>query len=254
MAKVKFRRTVADCFAKRKYICLIDRGATHHFICSRFIFESYESVESETVESASGKSRLVGMGIVTLSFDGAILIEAYHAPQFSSQIISIGKQPVSHDVHCSSRSRGQVGTSTRKITSVKEDRVVLEQEISDELYRIDFPNKSPIFTYWMKIEPVKVHCSIFANMDERHLNKGNTKGGKSKSEMNDPKGEHFGSSVAVGLSSNQSTKAIKNSLHWNRILRHPYLERVIRILNSRPDLPQFAQSFIRAIHCHPYFV
>ena len=70
-------------------VAYIDSGGTHHFFHSRSYFETYETIDTTDVSVASGKSNLVGKGTVTLPINGSLKVEAFHAPQFESNIISV---------------------------------------------------------------------------------------------------------------------------------------------------------------------
>ena len=66
----------------------IDSGATHQFFHRKSSFITYERIEPESVKAASSTSKLVGKGTTKLPFDNGTIIEAYHAPGFSSNIKS----------------------------------------------------------------------------------------------------------------------------------------------------------------------
>lgn len=68
----------------------MDSGSTHHLLHSKISFQSYEAMSPEAVQTASGLSRIVGKGIVTLHLRGGLRAEAYHAPNFAQNILSVG--------------------------------------------------------------------------------------------------------------------------------------------------------------------
>lgn len=80
MAKIKHKSLVACLSTQKKVFALIDSGATHHCFHDRSYFESYVKINRVEVEIASGTSRLVGKGIVTLLIEEGIKVTAYHAP------------------------------------------------------------------------------------------------------------------------------------------------------------------------------
>jgi len=76
----------------------IDSGATHHFFHDRNSFETYTSISQEPVIGATGISEIIGKGIIRLPIDNGIYVEAYHAPKFSSNILSVGLLQKQYDI------------------------------------------------------------------------------------------------------------------------------------------------------------
>lgn len=66
----------------------IDSGATHHFFHRRDSFKTYNEITIEKVETASGHSRLLGKGAVQLPIGKGVIVEAFHAPDFTSNIVA----------------------------------------------------------------------------------------------------------------------------------------------------------------------
>lgn len=91
MTKLKPYSKVAGFSARKIETAYIDSGATHHFF-------SGERIQLIDVENASGMSKLVGKGIVTLPVDQELKIEAYHAPEFESNIVSSPLLSKTYDV------------------------------------------------------------------------------------------------------------------------------------------------------------
>jgi len=88
MAKLKFRANIAELSDEKTSDAYIDSGATHHFFHRREIFENYTRINDEPVKGASGISKIVGKGMVRLPINKSIFVEAYHALEFSSNILS----------------------------------------------------------------------------------------------------------------------------------------------------------------------
>ena len=88
MAKIKFKSKVATVSDEKCSNVYIDSGATHHFFHRKSSFITYERIEPESIKAASSTSKLVGKGKIKLSFDNGSTVEAYHAPEFSVNIIS----------------------------------------------------------------------------------------------------------------------------------------------------------------------
>lgn len=94
-----------DFMARKKYISstsaqnpfpsnffIIDSGRSHQFIRNQRLFVKYRRIEAESVQSATGGrvlSRWCRAG--RLPIDGGILVEAFHTPNFSTNIISVAQ-------------------------------------------------------------------------------------------------------------------------------------------------------------------
>ena len=89
MAKLKFRANVAELSEEKTTDAYIDSGATHHFFHHRSIFENYETLSEEPVRGAAGITKIVGKGMVHIPIGKGFYVEAYHAPEFSSNILSV---------------------------------------------------------------------------------------------------------------------------------------------------------------------
>lgn len=90
MAKIKFRSNVAELSEEKSPDAYFDSGATHHFFYHRSSFISYTDIEETPVRGASTITKVVGKRLVKLSIGNGIKVEAYQAPKFSSNIISLG--------------------------------------------------------------------------------------------------------------------------------------------------------------------
>lgn len=66
----------------------IDSGATNNLFHRRSSFIMYESISTESVSTADGESYLIGKGTVFPPIGKGIIMEAYHAPHFSANIVA----------------------------------------------------------------------------------------------------------------------------------------------------------------------
>ena len=89
MAQVKFRSKIAEFSETKNPNAYVGSGATHYFFYRRSSFSTYETIKEENVQGANATSKIVGKGTVTLPIGDGINVEAYHAPKFSSNIISV---------------------------------------------------------------------------------------------------------------------------------------------------------------------
>ena len=89
MAKMKYRSNIAEVFDEKSSDAYIDSGATHHFFHRRSAFISYSEMNEEPVRGATGFTKIVGKGTVRLPIDNGMIVEAYHAPAFSSNVLAV---------------------------------------------------------------------------------------------------------------------------------------------------------------------
>ena len=106
MAKIKFQSKVATVSDEKCSDGYIDSGATHHFFHSRSSLITNDRIEPESVKSASSTSRLVEKGTIKLPFYNGAITEAYHAPEFSENIISVRFLLKTHKVEFSENEQG----------------------------------------------------------------------------------------------------------------------------------------------------
>eukprot|EP00171_Calliarthron_tuberculosum_P001071 IDg1071t1 len=136
MAKLKFKSNVARCSQDKTKDAYIDSGATHHFFHSRSSFTNYKSIDTENVKAASGFSKIVGKGTVRLPVDGEITIEAYHAPEFSSNIIFVGLISISYRVLSDNDTRDYPACFFLRRGAFD---IISEFKLEDNLYPMKFP-------------------------------------------------------------------------------------------------------------------
>lgn len=84
----RFKSKVASLSENKTDDSFIDSGATHHFFHRRSSFITYEIIKPETVLVAHGSSMVVGKGNVNVAIGNGIIVEAFHAPEFSSNILA----------------------------------------------------------------------------------------------------------------------------------------------------------------------
>jgi len=63
---------------------------------------SYDSIANESVQAAFGSTNILGRGKVWIPLNGGIEVTAYHAPQFTSNIIAVHELTELFGVHFSS--------------------------------------------------------------------------------------------------------------------------------------------------------
>lgn len=86
--KLKYQSATIDDSKSSKG--LIESGGTYYFVHSKEFFY-YEPVQKEDVQSASGISDIIGKGTVMVDLNGGFFVEAYQTPEFSNNIIPVGK-------------------------------------------------------------------------------------------------------------------------------------------------------------------
>ncbi len=89
IARIKYGTNVAVVSEEKFNDAFVDSGATHHFFHNRSNFFNYEHISIESVNAASSTSKLIGKGTVQLPIDGGVIVEAYYAPEFSANILSV---------------------------------------------------------------------------------------------------------------------------------------------------------------------
>lgn len=121
MAKIKFRTSIATSKDMNSFHCLIDSGATHHFFRLREAFLSYKNFPKQEALSASGPSIIVGKGEFKLQVNKGIVVEAYHAPHFTTNNLSVDLLSQKYDILFSSTTT-ESDTSCFCIISRQEDK------------------------------------------------------------------------------------------------------------------------------------
>lgn len=139
MAKIKFKSTLEKFNDEKEPNALIDSGGTHHFFYSKSSFETYEEIPSKKVKSAAGQSSIVGRGTVRLPIDDGITVEAFHAPLFSWNILSVGKLSYMYDITLSTEINNSEKTSFCIFKRKGSASVILKQAIEGGFYIIKLP-------------------------------------------------------------------------------------------------------------------
>lgn len=87
MSKIKHKSLVVCLASQNKEVAFIDSGATDHFFLERRYFELYVEIGDAEIDIASGTSRLVGKGIVTVPIENGINVTAFRVSKFEANIV-----------------------------------------------------------------------------------------------------------------------------------------------------------------------
>jgi len=142
MARIKFRSSIATCDERKKNVSLLDSGGSHNFYFSRDSFSNYRQIEPETVTVASSTSMVVGNGTICVPIDGGIHIEAYHAPEFSTNILSVGKLSEFFTVMFTSDPPAIAGVPTCIIYRRGSTSIVYQTQVEDGLFTLNDSDNS----------------------------------------------------------------------------------------------------------------
>lgn len=135
-AQLHFRATVATVDKEKKASCLIDSGGTHHFYHSKSSFITYDTVTEQKVLSASGTSDVIGKGTVKLPFDNNVTVEAYHTPEFSTNILSVGLLTSRYNVLFTQNTPAADDKSACIISKRSNNAVVFTTKLKNGLYEV----------------------------------------------------------------------------------------------------------------------
>lgn len=141
---IRFRSTLATIDMNKSHKFLIDSGGTHNFVFDRSLFIEYEKIAKETVAAAFGTpSFIIGKGSVSIPIEGGRIIEAYHAPQFHSHILSVSQAATKMNLRSvfGLDYRGYNGNRGFLIDQTN-DQIVYQTPCRDGLYSIDLVNKA----------------------------------------------------------------------------------------------------------------
>lgn len=89
MAKIKFCSCTAEVTEKKTSDAYIDSGKTYHFFHLRSFSVDYRTIDDETILGAADITKIVGKGTIILPICTGIIVETYHVPQFSSNVVSV---------------------------------------------------------------------------------------------------------------------------------------------------------------------
>lgn len=211
MAKLKFRTTIATTDRTKPDQCLIDSGGTHHFLFARSSFSSYEKIDKQSVKSASGLSIVVGKGLVKLPFDNGPLVEAYHTPQFATNILSVGILSSRYNVLFTCDPPAKDGVSTCILTRRVDGNVALTVPIEDGLFSI-------------KMDERPTRSSHSHQMAVCTSCKQSSHGGHVTSDNN-------------------------LAMEWHKKLGHISAERLFETIKVYPAVPDFSMRTLNDIFC-----
>ena len=214
MPKVKYRSSAASCAEKKSNVCLIDSGASDHFFFSRKAFTSYEELSSRTVKAAVGTSNIVGKGMVKLPLENGIIVEVFHLPQFSTNIISVGNLSSSYNTLFTTRGNDENTEAICEI-SLKNSGIVIHTVAQENgLYAIP-------------VRPENQKDIIMAIDEDK-------------------------TSGTICKSSYRSNGTLQEeALEWHRKLCHPSPARYLKAAAMYEDVPQFSKSTLNNILCIP---
>ncbi len=138
---------------KKQNYALIDSGATHHFCFDRELFTNYEVISPKTVESATGPSKVIGVGNILIPIYVGRIARAYHAPDFETHILSVSQLDEHVDIKFKRRSQSR----SCLIFKPGADILVFERRNQDGLYKMKIanPQKMRTFANQLEVNPTK---------------------------------------------------------------------------------------------------
>lgn len=223
MAKIK-RSKLASVNVKKTDDVLIDFGATHFFFHSTKYFSTYRNIQEEDVQSASGISRIVGAGQVFIPIDGGMYFEAFHAPEFGENILSVWKLSRFLELEFDSDESGERGFCC--ITSKGTRKVVFRTDEVEGLYKMSVPKRIPDST-----PSTATFCA----------------------SMNDSPNHHciVCTQAVTAQDNNRRTSILHDNLplHWHFRTGHPNPNRYSRLAQTSPDVPFFPRSTLDQLFC-----
>ena len=89
MTSMKFKSHITEVGENKSSQDFIDSDATHYFFHSRSSFITYEQMRNKPVKGATGTSDIVGRRTTKLPISAGMVFEAFHAPEFSSSVLSV---------------------------------------------------------------------------------------------------------------------------------------------------------------------
>ena len=225
MAKVK-RSKLSSLSSAKTDDALIDSGATHNFFHSVKYFKDYRRIKEEDVQSASGVSRIVGVGTVFIPIGGGFYFEAYHAPEFGENILSVSKLSTFFTIEFSTDDLGN--QSICRMSAKPSGKLVFKSPETDGLYKMYIPkiqtdsnHPRHFFSVNMNI-PVSLDCVVCASIvvPENDYRR--------KSLLHDNK-----------------------PLQWHFRTGHPNPTRYSQLSQAFPDVPYFPQKTLTEMFCVP---
>ncbi len=93
-AKIKLKSSIAEVSEGKCSKAYIDSGAIHHFFHNRSVFSSYTQTDEEPVKGVAGITKIVGKGLVQIPNSNGMIVDAYHSPAFSSNILAVCYSPM----------------------------------------------------------------------------------------------------------------------------------------------------------------
>ncbi len=135
MTKIKFRSNISEVSEQKSSDAFIDLGATHHLFYSQSAFMNYSVMKEETVIGVTGVTEIAGKVMVQLPIYNGMIVEAYHAPVFSSNILAVRLLSNYFEVLCSNSFRDYPGVFLMKKISFN---IVKECPLKNGHYLVKF--------------------------------------------------------------------------------------------------------------------
>lgn len=137
---VAFKSTIATVNHSKSNVSFIDSGATHNFFNNKLAFQELEEIPPQPVKIAEDVSYIVGKGKVKIILGKAITMEAYFAPDFSSNIIASHLLSDHFEVHMTSSLRNEQSCLLFKKGSLSLEDIVWETKCKNGLYPVQESN------------------------------------------------------------------------------------------------------------------
>jgi len=223
MARINFRSTIATCADEKTNDALVDSGGSHHFFHSRNDFIEYEEMEIADVQAASELSIIVGRGKVLIPLEGGFYMEAYHAPHFQSNILSVGLLTSHYNILFTMEPPSRNGLSSCIFSQRSSNKIIKVIEIgNDGLYRLMYPRRR------------QPRQSI---------------GGPTSRKDHDQ--QDLTCLMCRKVFSSSKKTQLELMLEWHNKVGHPHAARYIELSNQVEDVPQFPRQDLESILCIP---
>lgn len=170
----KFNTNISQTTQKKNYEAFVDTGATHHFFHQRSAFITYSTIVPESVESASATTQLIGKGNVLLPIGTGIIQEAYHASDFTSNVIAGHLLSESFELLFSNTVKNVAGCFIYKKGSLETKDIIMEIPVNEGLYPTNLSPSVSLAT--------SQHSSLTTRKVDSHYKKWHEKLGHISSE------------------------------------------------------------------------
>lgn len=130
------------------------------------------------------------------------------------------------------------------MTDIETNKIVLEKEIQDGLYKIDYPDKPKSVNRHSMVVEDHFDC-IYCNKSVKKNDVWSHPGDEGSRD-----GYQIAANTA-GVMQRLSDNTLKNAIAWHKRLGHPHADRLVRLFQINQDLPRFTHNVVTAIFCHP---